>query len=265
VVILMTKFRNLRHNGSIPLGFTLVELAVVLTVIAVLSGSILLSVARQAEVDKIRTTQQQLHEIKQALLGYAVIYHRLPCAADPSLVTGAVGAGTETLNTQGNSDISDDTCNLYAGILPWVDLGVAETDAWGRRFTYRVTQKFAQYGGSCVHTAPDVYFALCDEGTLLVKDLAGGSNIASKLVAVVVSHGKNGHGANLPSGINIAFPPDPGAEPGKYDQEKENTATGGVGTEFVKTGFHAEHFDDVLAWLGTPVLMNRMVSAQKLP
>ena len=61
------------------LGFTLVELAVVIAVVALLLGALMVPLTTQGVVDKLKSTLRDMKEIRQALLGFGITNHRLPC------------------------------------------------------------------------------------------------------------------------------------------------------------------------------------------
>ena len=62
-------------------GFTLVEMAVVLLIVALLVGSGLSVVSAQVEQQKYKDTQRILDDAREALLGFAAANGRLPCPA----------------------------------------------------------------------------------------------------------------------------------------------------------------------------------------
>ena len=53
-------------------GFTLIEIAVAIFVIALLLGSILVPLSNQVEQRQISETQKTLEEIKESIIGFAV-------------------------------------------------------------------------------------------------------------------------------------------------------------------------------------------------
>jgi prepilin-type N-terminal cleavage/methylation domain-containing protein len=221
-------------------GFTLVELAVALAIVGLLLGMLIVPLNAQVDQQRISDTQKQLNLITEAILGFAVANGRLPCPATPGTANTVAGAGSE--NKPGA------TCALSDGVLPWAALGLPETDAWGRRFTYRVTTAMADDPAGGLQAS----FTLTDNGGITIKSSAAGVTIASNVAAVVVSHGKNGLGAYQTSGAQIA---------GAAGDELENA---NADATFVSK-IPDPAFDDLVAWVSPNVLKSRMVAANRLP
>ena len=211
-------------------GFTLVEISIVLAIVALLLGGLLPTISGQMERQRVHETRKQLDEIKEALIGYAIVNGKLPCPADPTIATGSTNAG-----------VADCTLSPLTGVVPWVTLGIDETDAWGRRFTYAVSSSFATSN-----------FTLASTGSLTVLNTSGGTNLATNVPAVVVSHGTDAYGAYTTSGSQIS---------GASGDESENA---NADSNFVSKDF-TPSFDDLVVWISPSVLMNRMVAAGKLP
>ncbi|BAN34412.1 hypothetical protein SCD_n00565 [Sulfuricella denitrificans skB26] len=219
-------------------GFTLVEMAIVLVIVGLLLGGLLMPLSTQVEQRRIGETQKSLDEINQALLGFVIVNKYLPCPANPTLASGAAGAGQARAFAAG-------TCTGgNSGVLPWATLGVSETDAWGNRYTYRVTVGFAD-------TA--TFFTLASPGDSIIRTTSGGASIASNIPAVIISHGKNGSGAYNTAGTQLTISADP--------DEAENSNND---INFVSKAPTAT-FDDLVAWVSPNILFNRMVTAGKLP
>lgn len=230
---------------SRQLGFSLVEIAIVLLIVAVLLGGLLPTLSGQIEQQRRSETRKQMDEILQALTGYAASQQppRLPCPAQPIIATGSANAGA-----------SD--CSITAGVVPWVTLGTSETDAWGRRFTYSVT--------SSVTGTFTTSFTLASTGNLNVNNKAsGGNNIAANVPAVIISHAKNGCGAYLSNGtqLSIATGNSSGSSCGNAGADQVANTDG---TPFVSHDA-TPAFDDLVVWLSPNTLFNRMVAAGKLP
>ena len=223
-------------------GFSLIEMAIVLFIVVLLLGGLLPTISSQIDQQRRNETRKQLDEIQQALMGYAISYKRFPC---PAIQTIATIPGTD--NGAGKPDITGGICNRYTGVLPWVELGLKETDAWERRFTYSVTSAFTASAS----------FSLSTAGTLKILDSTGGNTIANNLPAVVVSHGSNGLGAYLPLGTQIS-------NSSAGTDEKTNSNFPGPIISFVSHEFRPD-FDDMVVWITRNTLFNRMVAAGQLP
>jgi prepilin-type N-terminal cleavage/methylation domain-containing protein len=240
-------------------GFTLIELAVVLMIVGLLLGGLLVPLTTQMEQRNIADTQKSLSEIKEAIIGYALANGRLPCPATATIATGSTNAGIAMTSGSGSSLV----CSNASGVVPWATLGVNETDAWGNRFTYRVTPDFADgigsssYGGCTPSPTPTLAtFGLCSVGNLdVLSAKSGGTTIAGSVPAVIISHGKNGAGAYTQQGTQIAV--------GSDNDEKENS-DGSSNTKYVSHTL-TPTFDDLVVWISPNILMNRMVAAGKLP
>ena len=230
-------------------GFTLTELAVVLVIVSLLLGGLIVPLSAQMDMRNTDDTRKSLAEAREALLGFAASNGRLPCPAPATTATGVAGAGIEA-----RSGIGD--CVSTVGVLPWATLGVPETDAWGRRYSYRVTAVFAQH----VHAPQNAAFLLSSRGDLQVwSSLAGGGGkIGSDVPAVVISHGKNGNGAYTPQGTRLPA----GAD---VDEAANIWTNAGVPTINVVSKTQTTSFDDEVVWLSPGVLFNRMLGAGRLP
>src|SRR5690242_127354 len=105
-----------------PHGFTLIELAVSLFIITLVLGGMLIPLTTQVEQRKITDTRKSLDEIREALIGFAVLYGRLPCP-DTDTDPTAAGYGEEETSCSGAPTVE--------GYLPWKTLGVTPMDAFG--------------------------------------------------------------------------------------------------------------------------------------
>jgi len=226
------------------LGFTLVEMAIVLALIALILGSGLTVLSAQQDQRRIEETRTRLGEAHEALIGYAISHNRLPCPANPALADGVALAGEERLAIDSSAGCTADAEGTIQGVLPWVTLGLPETDAWGHRFTYRVTARYAR----------DVtFFTLSSDGDIDIGTTAGGSDMANNMPAVIISHGSNGFRAYLPSGQKL---------PASGDADETENAD--IDHDFVSKTL-TPSFDDQVLWLSQYTLFNRMVQAGKLP
>lgn len=253
-------------------GFSLVELAVALAIVGFLLGGLILPLSAQSEIRTRRETEKALADIRDALLGFAVMNGRLPCPAAATVPAGTAGAGVEVLNTgastsscacAGASNVASGGGNACStptviGVLPWGTLGLPETDAWGRRYTYSLDAQFGRAPGQdtfgCTPSVAPLRtgFALCSTPHIALVAAAGGPKLVSDDVpAIVVSHGKNGYGAYTPQGGRIA----------STDASVDEVENANGDTVFVSNS----NSDDQSVWIPTPILMHRMLSAGMLP
>lgn len=219
-------------------GFSLVELAVALVIIGLLLGMLAVPLNTQVDQQRISETNRELRLVAESILGFAVANGRLPCPATPTLANSAAGAGLESR--------AAGACVLIEGVVPWLTLGMPETDAWERRLTYRLTPAFGNDPPAGMQAA----FLLTDSGNIDVTD--SGVTTADDMVAVVLSHGKNGLGAYQPDGTRVAL--------GTGD-ELENADGDATFVSKVPT----PDFDDLLVWVSPNLLKSRMVAANRLP
>jgi len=211
-------------------GFSLLEMSIVLAIVGILLVGLIPSITAQVDQQHRNSTIKQMNEIKDALYGYAIVNGRLPCPAKASIATNTANAG-----------ISD--CTLTMGVIPWATLGTSETDAWNRRFTYSTSSSFITAN-----------FSLASNGNLTVKTAAtGGTNIASNIPAVFISHGSNGFGGYTTAGVALTT----SSSPDEADNSDPDTIF--VYHDFTPT------FDDLVMWISPNILFNRMVTAGKLP
>jgi len=234
-------------------GFTLVEMAIVLAIVALLLGGLLPVISAQVEQQRRNETRKQMEEIKEALIGYAMINGTLPC---PTIENDPASANYGIAQAACPSDVAAD------GYLPWRTLGVAETDAWGSKrsdisspwtgyWRYRVDRKFA------VSFTLGTGFTSCSGPLLDCLTIRDNNGVAltttsERPVAIVFSTGPNvtADGRNAKTDYE--------ATDGIYQSDvprADDQSTIGIN----------EEFDDIMIWISRPQLFNRMVTAGKLP
>lgn len=165
---------------KISTGFSLIEMAIVLLIISLLIGGLLTPLSAQMLQQQIKLTHATLEEIKESLLGFAVINQRLPCPDSD-------GDGVE-----------DTPCDGSEGSLPWINLNVGKEDAWGRAFRYRVVTDYTTTINS-----------LSIESTLRIKDITGNflttQTTDSGVAIIVFSYGKDGIPFGENDGSNLTY------------------------------------------------------------
>ena len=137
-------------------GFTLIELAVALTIVALVIGGLAVPVSKRIAEQQYIDTQTNIDKAIETLVGYAIQNRRLPCP-DVSTATadnrdgfediaGAVGSVTGcSIGVTGTAskaaDYHSDPEGVSWGDLPWQTLGLAppyNVDAWNNRLRYAV-------------------------------------------------------------------------------------------------------------------------------
>ena len=235
-------------------GFTLIELAMVLLILGLLMSSFLAPLAARVEQQERNNTQIRLDEIEEILYGHVLQNAYLPC---PDCTSTAGGCAAATANDGVEDTVVAGgglTCATEVGNLPWVTLGVKSTDEWNNIFTYRVDDTFADRnnattdGTGCAASATlNVSFSLCSDGEIIVLNSAGGTNLATNIPAIVVSHGKN---------FSLGAPT-------ANETENLNNDTTFVDTNFSNNAITG--FDDMVIWISPYVLRTMSVKAGILP
>lgn len=261
-------------------GFTLVELAVVTVIVALLLGAILTPLATQFQARKNHETERALREIKEALMGFAVSNGRLPCPDTD-------GDGIENPPLRLLPPAPPATCTALVGALPWITLGTVPTDAWGRIYQYHVSEEFASFVQTGRPPSDPLQLDLDDGGVSPPADLitvitrgddpvTGGTienkaelNMTTNAPAVVVSVGSNGLGGTRLTGGVLAAPTG-GDEAENLDGDTryvlriQTLDKSGCADNTDETTSLCE-YDDLIIWISPSELLNRLVQVGRLP
>ncbi len=229
-------------------GFTLIEMATVMAIIALLLGALLVPLSTQMNAGRYERARAQIETAKEALVGFAIANgNRLPCPDnDTDGLADPVGGGT---------------CTAVEGFLPYASLGVQPLDPWGNRLRYRPYPAFTGTTG-----LPPLEWNLAvppwTTPGLIVQDRSPPPAGPLKLTAdkpgapaaIVFSCGKNGIADAANNG------------------DDSLAATANCGTPaspldviYNQDVFVEDVFDDLLDWLSTPLLVARLVSAGTWP
>ncbi|MGL4994585.1 MAG: prepilin-type N-terminal cleavage/methylation domain-containing protein [Deefgea sp.] len=248
-------------KNLMQLGFSLVEMAVVLVVVGILMASLMGPITAQLDYQRSREAKRFIADSKEAILGFILRNKRLPCPAKANLAEDDAKAGTEDCAFFALPANLPPNPTSY-GVLPWVDLGLPQLDPWGRRYRYAVTGTFSDATpgvastGGCTSSIPTTgaSFSWCMAGDKDIKGIGGVGIVANKVVVVVLSHGKNGLGGFDSAGNQLL---------GAAGDELENANGDNI---FISTGITDEPvFDDLIDWIAPPIIFNRMVAAGLLP
>ncbi len=230
-------------------GFSLLEISIVLTVVAVAVGSGVMVFNKYSNESKVSQTEFTMKQVMKAIKQYTLEYGELPCPADITDPQSDANFGLGVTPGTCTGAISND--NLFKGMVPVHTLNIYPSlamDAWGNRFDYQVVQ---------VATADD---ALCtpsgagctpkaDAGDYVDLQNYGKTNFGSSVLVVLLSHGANGFGAYSGRG---------GSQKGDTNANVNEQANNGTaGSLFTSLPYRG--FDDIVEIWTFDQLMNEDV------
>lgn len=223
-------------------GFTLVELAMSLLVIGLLVGTLILPVTGQLNARAIGETEKTMENIKEALIGYAVMNAKLPCPAAVVSNPAANDLGT-----------SQSTLCGQEGFVPWAELGIGKvTDAWGFPIRYRVDITYTTGIPSDLRANSNITVSH-DTSSGNVNLVSAETDGSSKIIVLLLSYG-NDHAANgTVAQQGSAITP--------YENGDGNTAY--VLNEYMSGSNAASNFDDIIVWLPKTTLLARLGAANR--
>lgn len=260
-------------------GFTLTELAVVFTIVAILLSSLMYTLSAQTEARNRDSSLQRLEQAKELLLSFAIVNGRLPCPARCSNYPACNAAG----DGGDEAGVAGACTDNYSGYLPGRAIGFQPTDgngyaldAWGNRIRYAVSVNTS--GAAANHftvaanlkqngiTTTPTDLLVCASST------AAGFNAATPtcgaaanrvtnvntVAAVIWSHGKNYSsmpGGALDETINNKHRLPIVANDNPTFVWHEQRPQGAVGGEF----------DDLVLWIPAGQFYGRMIAAGVLP
>jgi len=180
-------------------GFSLIEIAIVMAIIAVMVGTVISYTLMNTGALKTSATRHKMEEISKALAAFVAINGRLPCPADGSLALNDPLFGAEYCTGSLSASISRPSCTppcswvgneILGGTLPTQALSLTSDyalDAWNNRFTYAVDSGLAVPGA-------EANFYVQTIGGIIIEDAA--HNIRTdKAAYVLISYGPLGYGA----------------------------------------------------------------------
>jgi type II secretory pathway pseudopilin PulG len=274
------RVRRLAPRSAVG-GFTLVEMAVVFTIVSFLLASALYVLAAQVDQRNFEETRRRLDQARELVLAFAIINGRLPCPArSAATASPATVAGDEVVTTA-TGCVGDAVTDNYGGTSGGVTLGLLPAraigylqvdtagfavDAWGNRIRYAVARLITNCSGSS--TTPHFVNSTnlkangmtCQPNDLLVCKSATGIGATcgsaanqimsqSLLAAIIYSTGKNGAtggtGADEAANLN-------GDSVFVYHVPAPRGATNG-------------EFDDQFTWITVGELYGKLIAAGILP
>lgn len=240
--------KPVRAPGSAAVrGFSLIELAIVLLILGILGTSSILMFNAQVEAKQFADTQRTLDQVREAVIGFALKFGRLPCPA-----TNVSGGVESVSGTPGVCTI--DLATSTPGFVPAVTLGLGGTDtngflldAWGNPIYYAVTKS----DGDAFTTTnkmktvgipnlnPDLVVCITRVGAVGIFCGAGRDDV--KTPAVIFSTGKSFKAVGVRAG-----------------DETENL---NAGNKVFVSHEPGDQYDDLVIWLSPNILYNRLIAA----
>ncbi|MCP4701548.1 MAG: prepilin-type N-terminal cleavage/methylation domain-containing protein [Gammaproteobacteria bacterium] len=280
-------------------GFTLIEMAMVLVIMALLVGSLLPPLVTRKEAADRQGAKEVLEQIKEALIGYYLVNRRLPCPASGSSFGG-----------EDPTAPADGICSSQHGFVPSQTLGFSGRinedglllDPWNNPYRYSVSNSdrtptapnaacdtdndsIWEYttAGAISSSSPPAgvpinclnnNLGICDDGTNAAT--CGSSRLTNTapdaVPAVIFSMGKNWAQTSVVSSAH----------------ELENVGTTVTGSvtglsylipndmQFVSRKYYSadetatvaqrtRRFDDIVTWISPNVLYNKMISTGIYP
>lgn len=273
---MLNSARPLKHR---PRGFSLVELAIGLVIVAVLLSSLLVPLVTQVDQRRTSETQRLLDDARSALIGFVAANRRFPCPAV------AASNGVESPAGGGN-------CTSAVGFLPAVTLGLApvdpqgfQTDPFGNqsnRIRYAIadvnigatTDTFTTTGAMTTATmnaiataaggAPGSLLIVCPAASTSATSCSAGNALANgSAIAVIYSVGKNGVLYTEGTAGDCTAP---GATcAGTSADETENVDLDRVFVNRPPSETAGAQFDDMLVWISPSMLFGRLIAAGQQP
>jgi prepilin-type N-terminal cleavage/methylation domain-containing protein len=251
-----------------PRGFSLIELAIGLVIVAALLSGLLVPLATQLEERRTAETKRMLEAARDALIAFAAANRRLPCPAS------ATSNGAESfVGGSPPGSATDGRCSDWVGFLPAVTLGLSPldpsgyyTDPFGResnRIRYAVSN--TTIGGQTnpftkINGMQAAGMASIVGGPPLLTVCTSGGNCSAagnvmltdgRAIAVVYSVGRNALTTGAPGVAGT--------------DEAENLDGDGYFVSKARSDIPGNEFDDMLLWISPPVLFGTLIQVGVLP
>ena len=227
-------------------GFSLLEVALVMILggilLSMFSGTLLTMISSA----KMKTTQERVKSINEAIQIYASSNNKLPCVASREVAVNAPPAQNygKEINCAGGvpagtNQVANGANTVRIGFVPTRTLNLPDEtgyDAWGSRIMYAMTQAMADT------TTYDP-----KAGSIRIED-SFGTELTATATFVVFSVGPDGRGGYNTSGDEIADCQEP---PGREDIENCDYSNRlFVSTMMTGSTDGADHYDDYLTYEG---------------
>ncbi|MFO1243529.1 MAG: prepilin-type N-terminal cleavage/methylation domain-containing protein [Rickettsiales bacterium] len=236
-------------------GFSLLELAVVLTIVGSMAGGMLALANKKIDQNKYDVTIERMNAIDKALTAFSKKGRLLPCPASTTAAPNTANFGVSDDCTAGapalpgvvavNTGANDE---VWMGIVPTRTLNLPDDmmyDGWGDRIRYSVIKNLASSSSNF-----SSFLASNTTGGIQIMDGYGNqvlpSSNESVVAYVLVSYGKDSKGAINRSGAATGVSC-PASSTVKSEENCDNDAV------FNDASYNdgtvaAQQFDDIVRW-----------------
>ncbi len=249
-------------------GFSLVELSVVILIMGLLLGGLVMPLSAQRENARLRDATEQIAEIQEALVGFALANGHLPCPATPSSLGTAAPSGGG--------------CARQHGFVPASTLGLSGArnddnlllDPWASAIRYSVSAADVDADGNWDFTAsgemrdvtmpnlaPDLSVCSTAAGSTATSCADAAATLTSTAPLVVYSLGKDwasSNGADQQENLGASI----GGGPSGAAYRVAGDAVFVSRERSVNAG---NEFDDTVGWTSPLNLYQRLLAGGQLP
>jgi len=184
-------------------GFSLVEMAIVVTIMGVLAGGVLAVSSNKIEKTALRTTAQKINDVDEAIKAYYSRYGFIPCPASPTAQEGTATFGFATdctatvIAPSGTWEAGSGSDTIRGGVVPTRTLGLPDSamyDEWGNRLSYVAIKAM-----TLTRTDYTTFTTSLTTGVIQMVDMNGNQlldpSTQNIIPYVIISHGKDKKGA----------------------------------------------------------------------
>ncbi len=236
-------------------AFSLVELAIVITIISVFIAGVMNVGVGVTNNSKVTVTKNKMNEIYKALGNYAAAHGRLPCPAPISDIKGSADYGNNKTNGLGRCyDIATDAglvsgtylsaTTLIYGMIPVQNLKLSSEmaeDGFGTKFGYVIDRRFTGFN----ENGNSNNFKNGPESSVITINEVGSTTetVTNGAAFVIVSYG-----ANKKGGFNASASKQNGrsADTDELSNDLGTTASPNFDATFVSLSDKSDVFDDIL-------------------
>jgi prepilin-type N-terminal cleavage/methylation domain-containing protein len=236
-------------------GFTLVEVAIVLVIVGLLLAGGVNLMSASADTARYKESQNQMSEIKEALVTYYTQYKQLPCPDADNDPTNTATYGIE--NRTGN------TCAANVGWLPHATLGIGGgRDAWGERVKYVINGAFSATATTtnfCTTSTTPYSRDVSKTATqIIIQDTqTTAATLGDWAAFALVATGKNGRQTNAGNNPTAFANATACSTLNVLEQENcDNDSTLRFGNQM--TDGTGVTFDDMVVWVGDMQLISEL-------